>query len=120
METLVCSIAIGAATATAAEDEPDGMAFDVGRFEAVVGGYLAVAGEILTDVELAAIPDAGPVITYEQAARFLTDHLRGDVYYRSAFRGQNLQRTRAQLALLGSMLDQEDDRTAVVERAGSR
>ena len=57
----------------------------------------------------------------EDAARFLTDHLRGDVYYRTAFPGQNLQRARAQLALLCSMLDQEDDsRGAVDRRAGTR
>jgi len=43
------------------------------------------------------------LITYEQALRFLTDFIRGDVYYRVARPGQNLDRARAQLALLASM-----------------
>jgi hypothetical protein len=54
-------------------------------------------------VEDTAIEVAGRLITYEQALRFLTDHLHGDVYYRTTRSGQNLDRTRAQLALLTSM-----------------
>ncbi len=90
-------------TATAAEDDPTGMAMDVAKWHAVVAGYLHTAGDLLTDSERQAIPDAGPVVTWEQAVRFLTDHLAGDVYYRVTRPGHNLDRARAQLALLESM-----------------
>ncbi|MNR46850.1 N-acetylhexosamine 1-kinase [compost metagenome] len=36
---------------------------------------------------------------YMQAVRFLTDFIEGDHYYKTAFEGHNLQRTRAQLQL---------------------
>jgi hypothetical protein len=42
-------------------------------------------------------------VTYEQALRFLTDWLAGDVYYRTTRAGQNLDRARNQLRLLASM-----------------
>jgi hypothetical protein len=32
--------------------------------------------------------------------RFLTDYIEGDVYYKTAFEGHNLQRCRAQFQLL--------------------
>ena len=43
------------------------------------------------------------VIVYEQAIRFLADHLDGDRYYRISRPGHNLDRARAQLALLASI-----------------
>ena len=39
----------------------------------------------------------GAIVTYEQALRFLTDWIAGDVYYRTSRPGQNLDRARAQL-----------------------
>jgi hypothetical protein len=36
----------------------------------------------------------------EQAIRFLTDYLKGDVYYRQPFPGFNLKATQVQLELL--------------------
>jgi N-acetylhexosamine 1-kinase len=89
--------------ATAVEDDALGMAMDPEKWHAAVSGYLHVAGDLLTDGEREAIPDAGPVVTWEQAVRFLTDHLAGDVYYRVTRPGHNRQRARAQLALLESM-----------------
>jgi Ser/Thr protein kinase RdoA (MazF antagonist) len=90
-----------------AEDDPDPRRNVVDRelFDAAVDGYrdaiasLAEAGSL----DDAALELAGPLITYEQALRFLTDYLRGDVYYRTTRPVQNLDRTRAQLALVDSM-----------------
>ena len=39
--------------------------------------------------------------------RFLTDHVEGDVYYRTARPGHNLDRSRAQLGLLRSLVDEQ-------------
>jgi N-acetylhexosamine 1-kinase len=90
-------------TGTAAEDEPDHMTFDPARWEALVDGYQEEAGACLTGDEQARLPIAPLVVTFEQAVRFLTDHLAGDIYYRVDRRGHNLDRCRAQLALVESM-----------------
>jgi N-acetylhexosamine 1-kinase len=89
----------------AAEDEPDPAAVVVEpqRWDALVEGYLATASALLTPTERAHLRLAGQVITLEQAARFLTDHLDGDLYYRVQDPQHNLRRTRAQLALLAQL-----------------
>jgi Ser/Thr protein kinase RdoA (MazF antagonist) len=93
-------------TGTRAEDEPDDMAFDGDRFAALIDGYRGETDPILTATERDGLALAPLIVTFEQAVRFLTDHLAGDVYYRVARTGHNLDRCRAQLALLESMADQ--------------
>ena len=92
---------------TAAEDEPQTEAVVVvpERYQAIVEGYregLAIAGVSDRD-ELEAVEAAGAIVTYEQAVRFLTDWIAGDVYYRISRPQQNLDRARAQFRLLASM-----------------
>jgi len=48
-------------------------------------------------------------VTYELAVRFLTDHLEGDVYFKAAYTGQNLEKAVAQFRLLESVVSQEQD-----------
>ncbi len=43
------------------------------------------------------------MVTLELAARFLTDYLDGDRYFRIAYPAHNLDRCRAQLALAADM-----------------
>ncbi len=90
----------------AAEDEPDveRVVVDRSRYDAILRGYLhGVAAVPLTRAEQDAIEVAGAIVTYEQAVRFLTDWLAGDVYYRTTRPQQNRDRARAQLRLLASM-----------------
>jgi len=47
-------------------------------------------------------------MAFENAVRFLTDHLSGDVYFRTHREGQNLDRARAQLRR-AELLDAERD-----------
>jgi len=86
---------------SAAEDEPDAHRMTVRpeMFRRLVQGYLAGAGPGFSASERGLMVRAGRVITYEQAVRFLTDHLAGDVYYPIGKPGHNLDRARAQLAL---------------------
>ena len=86
------------------EDDPDPEhnAVDPALWHAIVDTYRATATHA-TQSEVAATAHAGAIVTYEQALRFLTDWLAGDVYYRTTRPGQNLDRARAQLALLASM-----------------
>ncbi|MGH9010193.1 MAG: phosphotransferase enzyme family protein [Acidimicrobiia bacterium] len=92
---------------TAAEDEPHFERAVVApeRYRAIVDGYrqgLSEAG-VSDPAELEAVEVAGAVVTYEQAVRFLSDWLAGDVYYRISRPTQNRDRARAQFRLLASM-----------------
>jgi Ser/Thr protein kinase RdoA (MazF antagonist) len=80
------------------------VAFDVDRYRALVDGWLVETRDLVTQEERDAVPTAGLVVTFEQAVRFLTDHLQGDVYFRVARPGENLDRARNQVELLRSMV----------------
>ena len=88
---------------TAAEDEPDRAVVEPQRYRAILDGYRAGLSGAGTPAESEAAESAGAVVTYEQAVRFLTDWIAGDVYYRISRPTQNLDRARAQFRLLRSM-----------------
>ena len=87
------------------ERELDRVSVCGATFEALLRGYRCAWGQLLTPAEVDLLPDAGKLITYEQALRFLSDYLQGDVYYRISYPDQNLQRARNQLHL-ARLLDQ--------------
>ena len=106
------------ATNAAAEDEPDPakVASRPEMFEALVRGYLSAAGAFLQPAEIEWLAFSGQLLAFEQAIRFLGDHLQGDTYYRIHRPGHNLERARAQMALMTSIEQQRDDYEAVVRR----
>ena len=69
------------------------------QIEAVNRGFSAAFREPFQAQEHQAMLLAGPLLTVENAARFLADHLAGDRYYGADSPGQNLGRAEAQLAL---------------------
>ncbi len=99
------------AATRAAEDEPDltKIVLDRERFAALAEGYLTGARAWLLDSERECLALAGPLLTLENAVRFLTDHLDGDRYYRVHREGHNAQRARAQLRLAEQMLERLDE-----------
>ena len=86
---------------------------DLELFAALAQGYLDGAS-FLTEAERRSLVDGALVLTLEQAVRFLTDHLDGDVYFRVERPGQNLDRCRVQLALLESLLARNTDLRRIV------
>lgn len=95
----------GATTAAEDEPRPERVTVALERYQAIVDGYREAvrrAGVSERD-ELEAVDAAGAIVTYEQAVRFLTDWIAGDVYYRTSRPAQNLDRARAQFRLLASM-----------------
>jgi Ser/Thr protein kinase RdoA (MazF antagonist) len=92
-------------TNAAGEDEADAskvfMRVDV--YEALSEGFLSEMSDLLTPAEREHLPGGGLWLTLMQAVRFLADYLEGDVYYKTAYAGHNLVRTRNQLALFRSM-----------------
>ncbi len=90
---------------------------DPDRFAAVAAGYLAGCGDRLTDEEHALCPWAGAVLAFENAIRYLTDHLDGDRYFAVQGPGHNLVRARAQLRLAEDLVDARPELTAALEAA---
>ncbi len=93
---------IRSGAATGPEDSTDvgRLGVDHAIAGAVIEGYQAAAPDLLTDGERASMGLAGPLMAFEAALRFLTDHLAGDVYFRIGRPGHNLDRARAQLRLV--------------------
>lgn len=92
-------------TNTAKDDEKDlsKVSCDLNLYEHYARGYLESCGSMLTENELKLLPFASLIITSEDGIRFLMDHIDGDTYYNIYYPGQNLDRSRTQLALLRDM-----------------
>ena len=69
-------------------------------------GYVD-ACDCLCDAEIENLPFAGILISLETGIRFLTDHLQGDVYFRTKREGHNLDRARTQFKLV-ELLEQNE------------
>ena len=102
-------------TAAAAEDERDLSKVYSKKeyFEALVRGYLANA-KFLTEAERANMALSGRIITLTIGIRFLTDYLKGDVYFHTAYDEHNLVRCRTQLKMVESMEVQKDEYERIV------
>ncbi|MBN2172715.1 MAG: aminoglycoside phosphotransferase family protein [Bacteroidales bacterium] len=100
--------AIRTFTNTAGEDEQatENITMNIDLFKAFANGFLSETKSILQDREVANLAFSAKYITWEQAVRFLTDFLNGDMYYKTAYAEHNLVRTKAQIKLLQSMEEQ--------------
>ena len=97
----------------------DDVRMDLERFKYMTHGYLASAGEFLTSAEREQLVFAGKVITLMIGARFLTDFLQGDTYFKTHRPDHNLDRCRVQFALVRSISNQESAMHAVVDQAAA-
>jgi hypothetical protein len=69
-------------------------------YEAIINGYLNGIGELFTKEEMDHLHYAGLILLYMQCLRFVTDFLNNDVYYRTTYPEQNLNRALNQLIML--------------------
>ena len=90
--------------------------FDMDLCEAILSGYLSVAGGFLSERDIHYLPHCIRLIPLELGLRFLTDHLEGDVYFRSERPGQNLQRARVQFRLTEAIEEQLPELEALIAR----
>ena len=104
------------AACTAVEDEANGkqMKLDLALFRACAEGFLGELSDVLTEAETESLPVGVAVITLELAARFLTDYLTADKYFRIDDPGHNLRRTQAQLALFQDMMLHMEDMQSII------
>ena len=89
-------------TCFAAEDEKDTskVVLNMGMFEAISKGYFDGADGFFTKTEKDTLVLGGIIITLEIGMRFLTDYLQNDIYFKIHRNGHNLDRARAQMALV--------------------
>jgi len=89
----------------AAEDEADTnrIGLNLALFEAYTKGFLQEAKSFLTGPEVGSLIKGVLLLPYIQAVRFLTDYLEGDHYFKIHSFHHNLQRARAQLALVAKL-----------------
>ena len=101
---------------TADEDEPDAARMTVRAdvFAAAARGWLDGAGDVISSAERALLVTAARVITFEQGLRFLTDFLDGDRYYTVSRPAHNLDRARAQFALVDAFTRDERELVRLV------
>ena len=101
-------------------DDLNTVVFDLELCEAILDGYLSVARQFLSDWDLHYLPDCIRLIPLELGLRFLTDHLEGDLYFRTDHHGHNLQRAAVQFRLTESVEQQLPQIKAIVRRLASR
>jgi hypothetical protein len=87
---------------------------DVSRFEAILRGYMASAGDFLCREEKRNLVLSSKLLCLMIGTRFLTDYLDGDQYFKIKRPGQNIDRTRTQFRLVESINEQEDRLNEIV------
>ena len=85
------------------EDDPTEITLNSAILEALTSGFLSETADFLTSAEKDHLLLGGAWITGEQALRFLTDWLAGDIYYKIQYPSHNLVRTRNQLAVFSGL-----------------
>jgi Ser/Thr protein kinase RdoA (MazF antagonist) len=91
---------------------------DLDSFEALVKGYLKQARNFLTEWDRKYLYDSVRLIAFELGLRFFTDYLAGDVYFKTKYAAQNLNRGRVQMKLCESIETRESLLRRVLGNAG--
>jgi Ser/Thr protein kinase RdoA (MazF antagonist) len=98
----------------------DAVHFDLELAEAILEGYLGVAGSFLSESELRYIPDAARLISFELGLRFFSDYLCGSTYFKADRPRHNLDRALVQFALTASIEAQLPALRQLVERLAAQ
>ena len=93
--------------------------FNLSICEDILGGYLSIAKEFLSEEDYLYIPFCIKLITFELGLRFFTDHLNGDIYFKTKYPGHNLHRARVQFHLTESIAAQWGSMVNLISRLRS-
>jgi len=91
--------------------------FDTDLCRPIIRGYLAHARSFLSDADRHYLFDAIRLIAFELGLRFFADYLAGDVYFKTHYDGQNLNRARVQFRLTESIETRENVIRRVLDEA---
>ena len=100
------------------EDEKDlsKAVLDAEKYEAFTKGFVEQVKEHLTEAEKETLALGAIAMTAECGARFLTDYLNGDKYFRIHYEEQNLVRARCHLAYAEDMIGRLEEMQSIVEK----
>lgn len=85
------------------------VSFDTDVCESILGGYLLVAKDFLTENDYIYMYDAIRLIAFELGLRFFTDYLAGNIYFKVKYPEHNLFRALVQFKLTESIEIQESE-----------
>ena len=96
---------------TAAEDENnlELVNFNLAYYKAYVKGFLKEMSSSLSPIELKYLPLGAKSMIFIMALRFLTDFLKGDIYYKTTYPEHNLDRSKNQFKLIESLSEQFEE-----------
>jgi Ser/Thr protein kinase RdoA (MazF antagonist) len=97
-------------------NEIDCVRFDLDLCEALLEGYLSAARTFLSDSDLDHIYVSLRLLSFELGLRFLSDHLAGNVYFRTTHPNHNLDRALVQFRLTESIEAQEKQIREIVAK----
>lgn len=109
------SIRFGANTAEEDELDLSKVSLSLPLFEIYTKGFLEGCAGSLTPAEVKMLPQGARLMTLECGMRFLTDYLEGDVYFKTAREGHNLDRCRTQFQLVADMEKKWDEMERIVK-----
>jgi len=95
--------------------ELEAVRFELSLCRQVLGGYLAAASDFLTGADYDHLYVAIRLISFELGLRFFSDHLAGNVYFRTDHARHNLQRALVQFQLTASIEAQESEILALID-----
>ena len=96
------------------EDDGRDVVFDLETCRGVLQGYFKEMGQLLTGNDIGYIFPAIRLITFELGLRFFSDHLAGDIYFKTTRPAHNLYRAMVQFALLESLEGMESEITGII------
>lgn len=110
--------AIRSVANNAAEDERDfsKVYLDLEKFEAFSEGFIPALDHNITETEYKTLAVGAPVIALELSARFATDYLNGDLYFKTNYPEHNLDRARSQMVLAVDMMKKLDKMEQIVKK----
>lgn len=94
--------------------------FDLDVCSGILGAYGAETRGLLSTAEVALIYPCIRLIPLELGLRFLTDHLRGDRYFRVTAPGDNLRKAQGQFALVADIERKAKSIGAIITRSFQR
>ena len=110
------AIRVGACSAEEDERDLSKIRLELPKFEAFARGFLGELKGELSEEELLSLEAGARLMTFENGMRFLADHLNGDKYFKIHRPGQNLDRARAQFALLADMEKHQEEMTDLLKK----
>lgn len=110
--------AVRFAANTACEDEADlsAVSLDLDKYEAFTAGFVTQTADAMTEGELETLYLGPIVMTLELTARFLTDYLDGDKYFKCNYEKHNLVRAKCQARLAEDMMQKTEQTKLIIRK----